>query len=134
MSSPTRRKQWRSRITEIWRSLLSWMRWRQRRKIRRIQQEEILLARLQVTLQVLVKDLLWEMAVPLAEALQRLDHRQELTRSRLQVMQAQQVEMRNQQEQLLLEILQATQPSALTQLSPLIGLPPHQTSYPSSGS
>ena len=78
------------------------------------------------------RTLLWELAVPLAEALQRLDHSQQLTRSRVQVMQQQQVEMRNQQEQLLLEILQGQQPSAQTQLSPLLGLPPHQMSYPSS--
>ena len=134
MSSPTRGKQLRSRITEIWRSVLSWMHWRQRRQVRRIQQQEELLLRLQVTVQVLVRQELLEMARPLAEALQRLDHNQQLTRSRVQVMQAQQVEMRNQQEQLLLEILQGQQPTALTQLSPLIGLPPHQTSYPSSGS
>ena len=92
------------------------------------------LVALQLALDGVVRERLWEMAVPLAEALQRLDHRQELTRSRLQVMQAQQVEMRNQQEQLLLEILQATQPSALTQLSPLIGLPTQQTLSPISGS
>ena len=134
MSSPTRGKQLRSRITAIWLSVLSWMHWRRRREALRIQQEELLLVRLQVTLQELVRQELLEMARPLAEALQRLDHNQQLTRSRVQEMQAQQVEMRSQQEQLLLEILQGQQPTALTQLSPLIGLPPHQTSYPSSGS
>ena len=133
MSSPTRRKRWRSRITAIWLSVLSWMRWRQRREALRIQREELLLVRLQVTLQELVRQELLEMARPLAEALQRLDHQQQLTRSRVQVMQEQQVEMRSQQEGLLLEILQGQQPSALTQLSPLIGLPPHQSSSPSSG-
>ena len=109
------------------------MRWRRRREALRIQREELLLVRLQVTLQELVRQELLEMARPLAEALQRLDHQQQLTRSRVQVMQEQQVEMRSQQEGLLLEILQGQQPSALTQLSPLIGLPPHQSSSPSSG-
>ena len=102
MSSPTRRKQLRSRITAIWLSVLSWMHWRRRREALRIQQEELLLVRLQVTLQELVRQELLEMARPLAEALQRLDHSQQLTRSRVQEMQAQQVEMRSQQEQLLL--------------------------------
>ena len=102
--------------------------------MRRQREQEALLARLQELMLFLLREQLWEMAVPLAEALQRLDHQQQLTRSRVQEMQAQQVEMRSQQEQLLLEILQGQQPSALTQLSPLIGLPPHQTSYPSSGS
>ena len=134
MSSPTRRKQLRSRITAIWLSVLSWMHWRRRREALRIQQEELLLVRLQVTLQELVRQELLEMARPLAEALQRLDHNQQLTRSRVQEMQAQQVEMRSQQEQLLLEILQGQQPTALTQLSPLIGLPLPVTSFPSSAS
>lgn len=95
-------------------------------------ERELLLGLLQGQLELTLHRHLWELAVPLAEALQRLDHSQQLTRSRVQVMQQQQVEMRNQQEQLLLEILQGQQPSAQTQLSPLLGLPPHQMSYPSS--
>ena len=132
MSSPTRGKQLRSRITAIWLSVLSWMHWRQRARKREQQQEERLLRlvlwqvadqleRQQIQLRELElqqRRLLVEAMTPLAAALQRQDS------------------LRNQQQtelkELLLEVLNSQQPSALTQLSPLIGLLPHQTSYPSS--
>ena len=82
----------------------------------------------------LLREQLWELGIPLLEALGRLDHHQQLTRKRVQVMQEQQREMRNQQESLLLEILQGQQLSAEQQMFPLIGLPPRQTSSPSSES
>jgi hypothetical protein len=132
VSSQKRRNRLTSRITETWRSWLSWMRWRQRREALRLQREEILLARLQATLQVLLREQLWELGIPMAEALGRLDHHQQLTRKRVQVMQAQQVEMRNQQEELLLEVLKSLQPSAREQLHPLIGQPMPPLYSPSS--
>lgn len=119
MSSLTRRQRLRFRITATWRSVLSWMRWRQRRATReRLHQmhQDMMLALLRAQLEQQFRRQLWEMAVPLAEALQRLDRRQELTRSRLQVMQSQQLEMRNHQEELLLEILQGQMPPAYQQL------------------
>ena len=134
MSSQTRRKQLRSRITVIWRSVLSWMHWRRRARAREQQREERLLRlvlwqvadqleRQQIQLRELElqqRRLLVEAMTPLAAALQRQDS----LRSQ------QQAELK----ELLLEVLNSQQPSALTQLSPLIGLPPHQSSYPSSGS
>ncbi|MGV0949425.1 MAG: hypothetical protein ACOYB3_02045 [Azonexus sp.] len=124
--------------------MLSWMRWSQRRQERRELEKELLLAQIRLelsqlhlrvldSLAVQQRAQLWELAIPLAEAVGRLDHHQQLTRKRVQVMQAQQVEMRNQQEQLLLEILQATQLSAEQQMFPLIGLPTQLPSLPSSG-
>lgn len=141
MSSQTRRNRLTSRITAIWHSWLSWMRWRQRRETHRRLEQEMLLVRLELLLdreQRLVLDrqreLLWELAIPMLEALGRLDHHQQLTRSRVQLLGEAQKETRNQQETLLLEILQGQQPSAQTQLSPLIGLPTQPVSFPSSAS
>lgn len=140
MSSQTRRKQLRSRITAIWLSVLSWMHWRQRREThRRLEQEmlllrqEILLDRQQRLLLDKQREQLWELAIPLLEALGRLDHHQQLTRSKVQVMGQELKELRSRQEELLLEILQSTQLSAEQQMFPLIGLPPQLTSSPSSG-
>lgn len=122
MSSQTPRRSWTSRITETWHSLLSWMRWRQRARAREQQREERLLRlvlwqvadqleRQQIQLRELElqqRRLLVEAMTPLAAALQRQDS------------------LRNQQQaelkELLLEVLNSQQPSALTQLSPLIGL------------
>jgi hypothetical protein len=90
------------------------MRWRQRRRLRKVQQEEILLARLQSTMQVLVRELLWELALPLADSLTRLDKRQ-------LAHQMQQVEQQRQTEELLLEILQGQQPSSVEQIFQQLG-------------
>jgi hypothetical protein len=85
------------------------MHWSRRRELLRLQREEILLARLQVTMQVLVRQQLWEMALPLAEALRRLDQR-------TLVSQMQQVDLHQQQQELLLDLLQATVPPVSQQL------------------
>ena len=130
MSSQTSGSSWSFRIRETWRSVLSWMHWSQRRQARLELERELLLLQQRV----MVRQLLWEMALPLAEALGRLDYHQQLTRKRVQVMQQQQVEMRNRQEELLLEILQAQQLSAEQQMFPLIGLPTQPHSPPSSAS
>lgn len=98
-----------SRIREIWRSVLSWMHWSQRRQVRRVQQEEILLARLQVTMQVLVRQQLWELGLPLADSLTRLD-------KRLLAHQLQQVQQQQELMELLLEILQGQMPPVSQQL------------------
>lgn len=124
---------WSFRIRAMLRSVLSWMRWSQRRQ-ERLEQQEILRARRQQEQLDQIRLLLWELAIPLAEALGRLDHHQQLTRKRVQVMQAQQLELRNQQEQMLLEILQGQQQSAEQQMYPLIGLPTRPHSPPSSES
>lgn len=132
MSSQTRRKQLRSRITAIWLSVLSWMHWRRRRAEKRELQERLQARRQQEQLEQ-IRLLLWDLAMPLAEALGRLDHHQQLTRSKVQVMGQELKELRSRQEELLLEILQSTQLSAEQQMFPLIGLPPQLTSSPSSG-
>ena len=111
-------------ITGTWLSLRSWMRSLQSlvsaqsllregqiQGLEDRQQEQLLqsLEKLEAILQVQQRALLVEAMRPLAEALQRQD----------QMHLAQSKEL----QELLLEILQATQPSALTQLSPLIGQP-----------
>lgn len=81
-----------------------------------MQQEEILLARLQVTMQVLLRELLaeqrhqlWELGLPLADSLTRLD-------KRLLAHQLQQAETHQDQVSLLLEILQGQMPPVSQQL------------------
>lgn len=74
-----------------------------------------------------VRGLLLEALQPPAEAMQRLD-------KRLLAAQMQQVEQQQELRELLLEVLGSLQPSALTQLSPLIGLPAPTTTSPSSAS
>jgi hypothetical protein len=64
--------------------------------------------------------LLWEMALPLAEAMKRLDQRQ-------QVSQMQQVEQQQEVRELLLEVLQGQMPPASQQL----GLSTPPPSHPS---
>lgn len=64
--------------------------------------------------------LLLQALAPVAQAMQRQDS---LAQQRHQ-----------EQKELLLEILQGQQPSARTQISPLIGLPTQQLSFPSSES
>ena len=116
MSSQMRRSSWSSRIRETWRSALSWMHWSRRRQERREQEREILLARVEATLRVLLehqartlmlqqRELLWEMALPMAEALTRMDKRNR------------EVQMQQGLEQeLLLEILQGQMPPVSQQL------------------
>lgn len=71
--------------------------------------------------------LLLEALQPVAEAMRRLDQR-------ILVSQMQQVELHQESKELLLEVLSSLQPSALTQLSPLIGLPSQPHSSRSSAS
>ena len=101
---------------ETLRSVLSWMHWSRRRQERREQEREILLARVEATLRVLLehqartlmlqqRELLWEMALPMAEALTRMDKRNR------------EVQMQQGLEQeLLLENLQGQMPPVSQQL------------------
>lgn len=97
-------------------------------------ERELLLGLLQGQLELTLQRHLWDLAIPLLEAVGRLDHHQQLTRSRVQLLAEAQKETRNQQEELLLEILQGQQQSAQEQLFPLIGLPTPPPSFPSSAS
>ena len=131
MSSQTRRSSWSSRTWATLLSALSWMHWSRRRRERQAllqrQQEDRLLLMLQGLLeahrlhqQQEQRALLWEMALPLAEALRRLDQR-------ILVSQMQQVELDSQQKELLLEILQGQMPPVYQQL----GLSTPPPSHPS---
>lgn len=106
-----------SRITAIWRSLLSWMHWRRRRAERLLQQQ----VEQQILLEDLLRSLLWEAMQPMAQALQRLDSHQVSLGKRQAAMQMQQVEQASQLQDLLMEVLQGQQPSASSQLLPLLG-------------
>jgi hypothetical protein len=110
-------------------SALSWMHWSRRRQARlalqQRQQEDRLLLMLQglleahrLHLQQEQRALLWEMALPLAEALQRLDQR-------ILVSQRQQVELGSLQEELLLEILQGQMTPVYQQLGMSTPPPSH---------
>lgn len=118
-------QQWSSRITVIWRSVLSWMHWSRRRaareetlRLRQLEEIEVLLRQQEIKLrdreerllelaELSQRRLLMEAMFPLAEAL----HRQDSLHSQ------QQAELR----ELLLEMLNSLQPSAEQQISPLIG-------------
>lgn len=114
-----------SRITEIWLSLLSWMRWRQRRvareetlRLRQLEEMEVLLRRQEIKArdreerllslsEISLRALLMEAMLPLADALRRQD----------QMHLAQYTEL----QELLLEVLNSLQPTAEEQISQQIG-------------
>ena len=121
MSSPrTLVRRWRSRVTEAWRSTLSWMRWRRRRRLLLALERELFLELLQEQLPLLVQQetraLLVEALTPLAQALSRQDSLllQETHRLSWQAETA---------EELLTELLQATQPSSRQQLEAALKSP-----------
>lgn len=116
-------KQWSSRLRAMWLSVLSWMRWSQRRTQRRWEEEQRLL--LQMRLQ--QRMLLMEALTPMAEALQRLDNLQRTAAH-------QQHKHQQYQEELLQEILNSLQPPASQQIFPPNGQPPLTSIFPSSGS
>jgi hypothetical protein len=105
----------------------SWTRWRQSRRAAR-------LLRRQEKAALLLTPLLYQALTPVAEAMARLDARQQETRQLVQAL----VEMPRQPEpqtqELLLEILSSLQPTAQEQIVPLLGPPPLPTSSPSSAS
>ena len=106
------------------------MRWRQRREQRRLRKLAGLEIRLCLHREMLLEQhraLLLEALQPVAEAMRRLDQR-------ILANQMQGVEHQQELRELLLEVLSSLQPSALTQLSPLIGLPAPMTTSPSSAS
>lgn len=117
MSSPqTLVRRWRSRVTEAWRSTRSWTHWRRRRRLRLALERELLLEQLQLLVQQETRALLLEALTPLAQALQRQDSLllQETHRLSWQAETA---------EELLTELLQATQPSSRQQLEAALKSP-----------
>lgn len=126
MSSLTRRSSSSSRIRETWRSVLSWMRWSQRRQVRRELQaatEERQRLALQAQQREMFRSLLWEMALPLMDALTRLD-------KRILASQMQGVEYNLLLQEMVMEVLQGQQPPVSQQLGSLIQLssPPNSAS------
>lgn len=111
-------KQWSSKALAMLHSVLSWMHWRQRRRLRLFQEQK----RQQLELQLLLKMALLEALTPMAEALQRLDNLQKAAAH-------QQHQHLKYQEELLKEVLNSLQPSASQQIFPLIGQqsPPHSS-------
>ena len=117
MSSLSRTvRTWSSRTTAAWRSTLSWMRWRRRRSLRQALERELFLEQLQLLVQQETRALLLEALAPLAQALQRQDSLllQETHRLSWQAETA---------EELLTELLQATQPSSRQQLEAALKSP-----------
>ena len=118
MSSPKSGRRWRSRSTEIWRSLTSWTHWYRRRKLLKREQErkvlrrelelrhlmlmEALEAMLPPLLNKAVQEQFMLMLGPLVAALQRQD----------------QLAVQNQEElkELLIEVLNSLQPPVSQQL------------------
>jgi hypothetical protein len=96
---------------------------RERQEVLRIQREQELLARLQV----MVRELLWELALPLAEALHRQDslaeERHRLLLGHLLVLQDQTETRGLLTQDLLLEVLGSLQPTAEEQLLSPLSLP-----------
>ena len=121
------KKQSSSRITVTRRLALSWTRWRQSRREKRERRQVEKLAR---TMGPVMQALLMEAMVPMAEALTRLDQRQQETYRQVRLLQTYQPETK----ELLLEILQSLQPSAEQVIAQEIGLHPQPISFPSSGS
>jgi hypothetical protein len=98
-----------SRIRETWRSVLSWMRWRQRRATRlRLEQEEQQ-HQLLLLMEHQQRALLLEALTPVAEAMKRLDQR-------ILASQMQQVEHQQELRELLMEVLQSQVPPISQQL------------------
>lgn len=115
-SPPTPVKRWRSRVTEAWRSTLSWMRWRRRRELRRAQERELLLEQLLLLLQPLLRQELLAMAQPLSQALLRQDS--------LLLEQTHRLEWKAETaEEILLELLQQ-QPTPASRMKEELGLSP----------
>jgi hypothetical protein len=115
VSSPrTLVRRWSSRVTEAWRSTLSWMRWRRRRSLRRAQERELLLEQLVLLLEPLLRQQLLAMAQPLSAALLRQDS--------LLLEQTQRLEWKAETaEEILLELLQA-QPTPGSQMREELGI------------
>lgn len=105
---------------------------------RRQREQEALLARIQELVLFLLREQLWEALPPMAEAMRRQDslaeERHRLLLGHLLVLQDQTETRGLLAQDLLLEVLSSLQPSALTQLSPLIGLPSQPHSSRSSAS
>lgn len=117
MSSPeTPVRRWRSRVTEAWRSTLSWMRWRRRRDLRRAQERELLLEQMVLLLEPLLRQQLLQLAQPLSEALSRQDS--------LLLQESHRLEWKVETlEEMLLELLQA-QPTAASRMQQELGISP----------
>ena len=135
MSSQTRRSSWSSRTWATLRSALSWMHWSRRRQARLELQQRRQEDRILLTLQGLLeahrlhllaeqRALLWEMALPLAEALHRLDQKQQAGQMQTQADVGNSLAVT---EELLLEILQGLMPPVHQQL----GLSTPPPSHPS---
>jgi len=115
VSSPeTPVRRWRSRVTEAWRSTLSWMRWRRRRELRRAQERELLLEQMALLLEPLLRQQLLAMAQPLSQALLRQDSLLQEQTQRLE----RKVETL---EEMLMELLQA-QPTPASRMKQELGL------------
>lgn len=136
------------RITVIWRSLLSWMRWRRRARQREQERQAALLDRLEAILLKQVqqqaqaerlhmelaelrwkleasqRSLLLEALRPVAEAMHRQDS---LRQDQFQVLQKLGANL----EELQLEVLNSLQPPVDQQLFPRLGQPPQRQSSPS---
>lgn len=94
----------------------SWTLWRQRRATARI-------LRQQVKARLTLEPLLLEALTPVAEAMRRLDQRQQETRQLLQTMLAEHQQRESQEtRELLLEILNSLQPPPELEISRAIGL------------
>ena len=130
-------KQWSYRTWVMLLSVLSWMRWfRTRLELNRRRQRELQVQQ-ELRLRQEMRMALLEALTPLAEALHRLDSRQQETHLRLANLGQQllQVQAENRQlEELLTEVLQGQQPTADQQIFPRIG--PHlpTSTFLSSGS
>lgn len=116
MSSSPKRSSSRPRLRATRRLRASWTRWSETRLRRRQEKAARLL-----------RPLLLEALVPVAQAMERLELRQQETRHLVEQLQQEQTE-------LLLEVLQALTPPAHREIARQIGLPPPLTSSPSSAS
>lgn len=121
------RKASSSRPTVTSRLALSWTRWRQSRRERR-------LAKRRAELELLLTPLLFRALTPAADAMKRLDQRQVQTQRLLEEVAIRQVNLHSETKELLLEILNSLQPPPSQEISRLVGLPTPPTSHPSSAS
>ena len=122
MSSQKSGRQWISRITATWLSVLSWMRWRQRRRLRLQQEREQLLDQIASR----VRTELLDAMTHLSYALERQDRLAEHLTQRLQEDLA---TTASQQTELLLEVLSSLQPPVESQLLPRVQAPSRPPSF-----
>lgn len=117
-------RQWISQLMVTWRSVLSWMHWRRRARLRAEQQLELLIKRLMTEQMNLMQE---QMLTPLAGAIQQAMQRQDtLAQTRADQQSKDLTAIRSQMQELMEEVLKTVQPDQEALIKQRIGLPAGQ--------